>query len=278
MDDNAHTPLIRIRPSRGWSALRLDELWEYRDMLVMLALRDIKLRYKQTALGIVWVVLQPMMAGLLFALIFGRFLKVPSDGTPYLLFVFAGLTGWQLFAGVVQRAGGSLVSEAKLITKVYFPRLLVPMAAAAAVLLDFLVTCGVMIVLLAFHGLKPSWEMLLLLPATVLTVMLGVGTSLWLSALSVRYRDFVHAAPFMLQVWMYASPIVYTITLIPEHWRLLFALNPMVGIIGLFRTGWLGSAPPAVSMLLIGAGISMAVLLSGWAFFQRLEREIADRV
>lgn len=277
MSDAATRPHIRIRPARGWLGLPWGELWEFRDVLLMLALRDIKLRYKQTALGVVWVVLQPLLAGLLFALIFGRFLRLPSDGAPYLLFVFSGLTGWQLFAGIVQRASGSLVNEARLITKVYFPRILVPLASAAAVLLDFAVACAVMALLLVFHGLRPGWEILLLLPAAGLTVGLGTGTSLWLAALSVRYRDFIHATPFLLQVWLYGSPVVYAAAVIPASWQPVFACNPMFGIIGLFRTAWLGTgaAGPALA---IGTAVAGAVLLSGLIVFRRVEQQIADRL
>lgn len=271
-------PHVRIRPARGWLGLAWRELWEFRDVLLMLALRDIKLRYKQTVLGVGWVVLQPLLAGLLFALIFGRFLRLPSEGTPYLLFVFAGLTGWQLFAGIVQRASGSLVNEARLITKVYFPRILVPLAAAAAVLLDFAVSCAVMAVLLVLHGLRPGWEIILLVPAAGLTVILGVGTSLWLAALSVRYRDFIHATPFMLQVWLYASPVVYAAAVIPPAWQPVFACNPMFGVIGLFRTAWLDAGVAAGPALTIGAAVAGAVLLTGLMVFRRVEQEIADRL
>lgn len=271
-------PHVRIRPARGWLGLPWAELWEFRDVLLMLTLRDIKLRYKQTALGVAWVVLQPLLAGLLFALIFGRFLRLPSEGVPYLLFVFAGLTGWQLFAGIVQRASGSLVNEARLITKVYFPRILVPLAAAAAVLVDFAVSCGVMAVLLAVYDLRPGWEILLLVPAAGLTVVLGVGTSLWLAALSVRYRDFIHATPFLLQVWLYASPVVYAAAVIPAAWQAVFACNPMFGFIGLFRTAWLDAGAATGPALAIGGAVAVVVLLSGLMVFRRVEQEIADRL
>lgn len=278
MNDVALPPHIRIRPVRGWVGFRWAELWEFRDVLWMLAARDIKLRYKQTALGVAWVVLQPLLAGLLFALIFGRFLRLPSDGAPYLLFVFAGLTGWQLFSGIVQRASGSLVTEARLITKVYFPRILVPLAAAVAVFLDFAVSCAVMLILLGLHGLWPGWQILLVVPAAVFTVLLGIGTSLWLAALSVRYRDFIHATPFLLQIWLYASPVVYATAMIPEAWQAGFACNPMFGIIGLFRTAWLDAGAVTGPVLAIGAAVAAAVLLSGLTIFRRVEQEIADRL
>lgn len=254
------------------------ELWEFRDVLRMLMVRDIKLRYKQTALGVIWVVLQPLLAALLFTLVFGRFLGVQSDGVPYLLFVYAGLSGWLLFAGMVQRAAGSLVTEARLITKVYFPRMLVPLAAAGAVLVDYVVACVVMVGLLAWFGWWPGWNLLFLIPATAATLVLGVGTSLWLAALSVRFRDFVHALPFLLQAWLYASPVVYAGTVVPAVWQPWFACNPMFGAIGLFRSGWLGTPAGAGSVIIIGGAVALGVAVSGAAYFRRCEQEIADRL
>lgn len=247
-------------------------------MLVMLAARDIKLRYKQTALGIVWVVLQPLVAGLIFAVIFGRFAGLPSGGHPYLLFVFAGLLVWHLFAGVLQRAGNSLVAEAKLISKVYFPRLLIPCAAAAAALVDYAVSLGVMAVLLAWHGVWPGWWLALLPVVTLLTLALAVGISLWISALNVRYRDFMYALPFLIQVWMYASPVVYGLEMIPERWRGLFAFNPLVGIIEGNRAALLGGGDAVLSHLLIPALAAGVVLVSGAYFFRRVERSFADNL
>ncbi|HRJ46988.1 MAG TPA: ABC transporter permease [Opitutaceae bacterium] len=271
-------PLVRIRPARGWLGLRLGELWEYRDVLVMLATRDIKLRYKQTALGIVWVVLQPLVAGLIFTVIFGRFAGLPSGGHPYVLFVFAGLLGWNLFAGILQRAGNSLVAESKLISKVYFPRLLIPCAAAAAALVDFAVSLGVMAVLLTWHGVWPGWWLALLPAVTLLTLMLAVGISLWISALNVRYRDFMYALPFLIQVWMYATPVVYGLELIPERWRALFSLNPLVGIIEGNRAALLGGGDAVLSLLLIPALATTLALATGAWFFQRVERDFADNL
>lgn len=275
MSDAVTRPSVHIRPAGAGGRERWGELWEYRDVLVMLAVRDVKLRYKQTALGVAWVVLQPLVAGVIFAVIFGRFAGLPSDGQPYLLFVFAGLLAWHLFAGVLQRAGNSLVGEAKLITKVYFPRLLIPAAAAAAALVDYVVSLLVMAALLAWFGVAPGGELVLLPVATLLTLALAVGISLWVAALNVRYRDFMYAFPFLIQVWMYASPVVYGVGLIPERWRAVFALNPLVGLIEAHRwalldgTGsltWLaGSA--------VAAGVALA---SGAWFFRRVERDFAD--
>jgi len=269
---------VSIRPEHGWSALRLRELWEYRDVMIMLAVRDIKLRYKQTALGVAWVILQPLVAGFVFALIFGRFAKLPSSGQPYVLFVFAGLLGWNLFAGVLLRAGNSLVAEAKLITKVYFPRLLIPCGAAVSALLDFAITLIVMLTLLLFHGIWPGWS-LILLPVVVL-IMLGfaVGLSLWISAFNVRYRDFMYALPFLIQLLMYASPVVYSLDLVPPEWRTLFSFNPLVGILEGTRASFLGTTEGVGFPLAISAIWAVFALVSGALFFRRVERDFADNL
>ncbi len=268
---------IRIRPARGWTALRLGELWEFRDVMVMLAMRDIKLRYKQTALGVIWVVLQPLVAGTVFAVIFGRFARLPSGGRPYVLFVFAGLLGWNLFAGILQRAGNSLVVEAKLITKVYFPRLLIPFAAAAAALMDFFLSLAVMVALLVWYGVWPGVSLVLLPLVVAIILALAIGISLWISALNVRYRDFMYILPFLVQVWMYSSPVVYGLELVPEKWQSLFALNPMVGVLEGLRIALLGGGSVGIPLLVSGS-IGLISLVSGAFFFRRVERGFADNL
>lgn len=270
------TTLVRIRPARGWPGLGLRDLWAYRDVLVMLAGRDLRLRYKQTALGVLWVVLQPLLAGLIFAVIFGRFAGLPSGGRPYLLFVFAGLLGWNLFANILQRAGNSLVAEAKLITKVYFPRLLIPCAAAAAALVDYAVSLAVMAALLAWHGLWPGWGLALLPVVVVLTLALGVGLGLWVAALNVRYRDFMYALPFLIQVGLFASPVVYGLDLVPARWQPLFALNPLVGVLEGSRAALLGGGLADWSLLLVPAVAALVAVVSGAWYFRRVEQEFAD--
>lgn len=271
-------PHISIRPSRGWSALKLNELWEFRDVLLMLALRDLKLRYKQTALGVVWVVFQPLVSGAIFALIFGHFARMPSGGQPYLLFVFAGLLGWNLFAGILQRAGNSLVAESRLISKVYFPRLLIPCAAAAAAVVDFLVSLAVMAGLLVWHGVWSGAWLVLLPLVLVITLGLAIGISLWISALNVRYRDFTYALPFFIQVWMYASPVVYGLELVPERWRGWFALNPLTGILEGFRAAFLGGTAAVFPMLAVAGAVALTALVSGAFFFRRVEKDFADNL
>jgi lipopolysaccharide transport system permease protein len=269
---------VRIQAARAFSWTDLRDLWNYRDVLLMLAVRDVKLRYKQTVLGVAWVVLQPLLAGLIFAVIFGHFIKLSSEGYPYLLFVFSALIGWQLFAGILQRAGGSLVNEARLISKVYFPRILVPMASAVAVLIDLAVSVVIMMGLLALYGVWPGWPLLLLPAAIILALALAMGVSIWLAALNVRYRDFMHATPFLIQVWMYASPVVYSSVVVPLRWRPWFNLNPMVGVIEAFRYVWLGIVPVDISAIGISAALAVALLLGGWIYFRRVEQDLADRL
>ncbi len=274
----APLPITRIRPRKGWAALNLVEVWSFRDVLWMLALRDIKLRYRQTALGIAWVVLQPLMAGVIFTIVFGHFAKLPSEGQPYLLFVFSGLLGWNLFNGVLQRAGNSLVAESKLITKVYFPRLIIPLAGALSALVDFAVTLVLMLVLLAVYHVWAGWWLALLPAVLVLNLALAVGFGLWISALNVRYRDFMYAVPFLLQVWMYASPVVYGLSLAPEQWRRWFAFNPLCGVLEGFRQTFLGAS--ALDGWTVGVAIVVAAvaLLSGALYFRRVEQEFAEQL
>jgi lipopolysaccharide transport system permease protein len=269
---------FRIRRRHGLAALDLGEVWAYRDVLWLLALRDIKLRYRQTALGVVWVILQPLVAGLLFAVIFGRFAKLPSEGTPYLLFVFAGIMGWNLFNGVIQRAGNSLVAESKLITKVYFPRLIIPLAAGLSAMVDFGVALVLMIILLAIHGVWSGVWMGLLPVIVVVTLALSVGLGLWISALNVRYRDFMYALPFLLQVWMYGSPVVYGLSLVPEQLRSLFCLNPMCGILEGFRQAFLGTSGLTGAAVWATLLLSLVTLVSGAVYFRAVEQEFAERL
>jgi len=268
-------PLSRlvIEPAGGGVDWR--ELWRFRDLLRILAERDIRLRYRQTALGVVWVILQPLIASLIFAAIFGLFAKLPSDGAPYLLFVFAAMLPWNLFSAGVQRAGNSLIANAGLITKIYLPREIIPIASVSAVILDFGVASLVLLGLMVVSGVAFSWTILALPALVLLALTITVGTSLFFSALSVYYRDFSYALPFLLQVWMYASPVVYGASLVPDQWQLLYGLNPMVGVIDGFRWALLGGPMPLVAM---GESVVVAtlVLLAGATVFKRVERSFAD--
>ena len=272
----ARPPFVIIQPARGWIALDLAELWKYRDLLWLLAGRDVKLRYKQTALGLAWVVLQPLVAALIFAVIFGRFGNLPSDGSPYILFVFTSLLPWNFFAGALQRAGNSLVNDSRLISKVYIPRLIIPLASTGAVLIDFAVTLAVLAVLMALYRVPLTWHILALPFFLLQTAVLGVGVSLWLSALNVQYRDFMYALPFLVQVWMYASPVVYSTSLVPERWRFLFGLNPAVGFIEGFRWSLLGAGSLTPAMVLVTTVVGLLTLLGGAYVFRRIERGFAD--
>jgi homopolymeric O-antigen transport system permease protein len=269
-------PTVVIQPSHGWAALNLGELWAYRDLLLILAGRDIKLRYKQTALGIIWVILQPLVAALIFAVIFGRFAGLPSDGMPYILFVFCGLLPWNYFSGALLRAGNSLVSDAKLISKIYFPRLLIPLASTIAVLIDFAVMLAVLAALMLLYRVEPTWRLLSLPFFLLLTTLAATGISLWLSALNVQYRDFMYAIPFLIQAWMYASPIVYPASIVPAQWRLLYSVNPAVGFIEGFRWALLGRSTLSFEMVFITTIISLLAFFSGALLFRRVERRFAD--
>ena len=271
-------PTVVIEPASGWSALNLRELWTYRDLLLILAGRDIKLRYKQTALGVTWVILQPLVAALIFTVMFGRFAKLPSDGHPYIVFVFTGIVGWNYFAAVLQRAGNSLITDSKLITKVYFPRLAIPLASTFSAMIDLAVSLGVLGVIMVVYQVIPTWRLVALPLFILLAAVTATGVSLWLSALNVRYRDFAHAMPFIIQVWMFASPVAYATTIVPEKWRLLYGLNPAVAFVEGFRWSVLGSGSITLQMVLVASAFSLVVFTAGAFFFRRVERGFADAV
>jgi lipopolysaccharide transport system permease protein len=271
-----HSRHIRISPTSGWVGLNLRELWEFRDLLNILAMRDVKLRYKQTAIGVIWVILQPLVTALIFTIIFGGFARLPSDGKPYILFVFAGLLPWQLFSSSLSRAGGSVVGSANMISKVYFPRLLVPLASIGAVLIDFTVSFFVLIGLMIFYQTSPTWNLLCLPFFLLLTLLTAIGVSLLVSALNVYYRDFMFALPFVVQAWTYASPVAYAMSIVPEQWRWLFSLNPAVGFIEGFRWALLGSSTLNAEMVTISTISALVFFFSGLFLFRRVERGFAD--
>jgi len=271
-------PTVVIEPTRGWSAINLRELWTYRDLLMILAGRDVKLRYKQTGLGVTWVVLQPLVAALIFSLMFGRFAKLPSDGQPYLLFVFSGLVVWNYFAAVLQRAGNSLITDQRLITKVYFPRLAIPLASTFSALIDLMVALVVLAIFMAIYRVVPTWRLFTLPFFIALAALTATGVSLWLSALNVKYRDFAHAMPFILQVWMFASPVAYAAALVPEKWRLLYSINPAVTFVEGARWAILGHSSLTVSMVVLTSVLGVVVFIGGAFFFRRTERGFADAV
>ena len=268
-----------IRPRRGWAALDLRELWQFRELLYTLAWRDIKVRYKQTALGAAWAVLQPLTAMIIFTLFLGRLAKLPSDGLPYPLFTYAGLLLWQFFARALGEASTSLVANERIVTKVYFPRLILPASVVLAGLLDFLIAAGLLVVLMFYYGHAPGWTIAVAPLFIALAVVLALGVSFWFSALDVEFRDVRYTLPFLTQVWLFATPVVYPSSLVPEGWRALYGLNPMVGVIEGFRWAVLGTAAPPDAAMLVVSGIVTAVLfVTGMAFFRRMERTFADRI
>jgi len=271
-------PVFRIEPSQGWVSLKLHELWEYRELLYFLAWRDIKVRYKQTAIGAAWAIFQPLMTMVIFTVIFGGFAKIPSDGLPYPIFVFTALLCWTYFASALNRTIGSVVKEAHLISKVYFPRLIIPLAGVVSGLVDFAIAFVVLLGMMVWFGIVPTWGALTLPLFLVLALMTALAVGLWLSALNARYRDVDQGIPFLTKFWMYASPVVYPVSLVPEKWRLLYSLNPMAGVIEGFRWGLLGTESPDFGVIAVSAVAVIALLLGGIVFFKRMERTFADVV
>ncbi|HZR78632.1 MAG TPA: ABC transporter permease [Chthoniobacterales bacterium] len=270
-------PTFRIRPTKGWAALNLRELWQYRDLLWLLVERNIKVIYKQTALGIAWVALQPLIAAAVLALVAGRVAKLPSDGAPHLLFVFCGLAIWNYFSQTAQRSSTSLINNAQLVSKVYFPRMLIPLSHTFSTLVDFAVTLIMLFVLMAFYHVAPSLRLFAIPGFLLLTAITATGVALWFSALSVKYRDTSYALPLFLQIWFWASAIIYPTTMITSpRSQTLFALNPVVGFVEGFRWCVLGKSALNPTMLWITISMSILALLTGAFFFRRVERSFAD--
>ena len=267
-----------IQPPSGWAPLRLRELWDYRELLFFLTWRNVLVRYKQAVLGIAWAVIQPVMTMVVFTVIFGRLAGLSSDGAPYPLFSLAALLPWLLFAGSVQSGGSSLVGNANLLTKVYFPRLIMPIAAIGAALVDFGISLIVLAGVLLYYGFVPGWTALWIVPLTLLAALTALSVTLWLSALNVLYRDVQQLIPFLLQLWMYISPVAYSVNLIPKGpWQLVYGLNPMTGVIQAFRWALLGGTPP--DAYLVTSTLMTALLLVGGLFyFKHMERTFADVV
>lgn len=274
----AHGTWIRIEPTSGWPTLGLDELWRYRELVYFLVWRDIKVRYKQTVLGAAWAILQPLFTMLIFSLFFGRLAKVPSDGVPYPLFSFAALVPWTFFANGLTLSSNSLVAGANLLKKVYFPRLAVPIAAVMAGAVDFALAFGVLVILMLFHGAPITAHALLLPLLLALAFVTCLGVSLWLSALNVMYRDVRHTVPFIVQFWMFATPIAYPSSLLSEPWRSLYGLNPMAGVVEGFRWALLGTETAPGPMIGVSAVVAVTALITGMYYFRRLERTFADVV
>jgi lipopolysaccharide transport system permease protein len=264
-------------PKRGFPNLNLGELWEYRELLYFLTLRDIQIRYKQAALGVTWAILQPFLTMVIFSLVFGKLAGLPSDG-PYPVFSFAGLLPWQLFAGALSRAGSSLVLNRNLLTKVYFPRIIIPLSATLAGLVDFFFSFLILLVLMVIYHIRLTWTIFFLPFWIILALMTALGMGLWVSALNVQYRDFEHAMPFVIQAWLYASPVAYSIALVPKGiWQTLYGLNPMAGVIQGFRWSLLGGSPPG-TLFLVSILVVVLVLMGGIIYFRKMEDGFADIV
>jgi lipopolysaccharide transport system permease protein len=270
-----HEHVTVIEPPTGWHMLDWRELWAYRELLWVLTMRDVKVRYKQTVLGAGWAILRPVIAMVIFSVVFGRLAKIPSEGFPYPVFVYAGLLPWTFFAGAIGASGNSLVSSSHLVSKVYFPRLIIPLSSVGAGLIDLLISTAVLLAMMLWYGIGWTFQLAAapLLFLAVLLTALGVGTLL--SALTVAYRDFTHLAPFLLQVWMYITPVVFPASLVPAQWRWLLYLNPMAGLVDGFRAAFLGK-PFDVTSIAISVGVMLIVLVAGVAYFERVERRFAD--
>jgi lipopolysaccharide transport system permease protein len=270
-------PTFSIDPPTGWTSLGLRELWDYRELLYFLTWRDVKVRYKQTALGAAWAIIQPLFMMLVFSLFFGRLAKMPSDGIPYPIFTFCALLPWQLFAHALTESSNSLVANERLITKVYFPRLVVPVAAVLGGLVDFGVAFIILLAMMLYYGIVPTTAIVALPGFIVLAVLTALAVGLWLSALNVKYRDVRYTISFVIQFWLFATPIAYPSSLVPERWRALYGLNPMAGVVEGFRWALLGTKPPG-AMLAVSIGVVIVLLGGGLYYFRRMEQQFADVV
>lgn len=271
-------PYLVLVPDSPWFRLNLREVWNYRELLLFLTWRDIKVRYRHTVLGAAWAVLQPFTAMVIFSIVFGQLAKLPSDGIPYPIFTYAALLPWNFFAGALTRATTSLVSSAHLMTKVYFPRLLIPLSAMMSSLVDFAFAFVILLGMMVVYGVVPSWRLIALPFLLLLALAAAFGMGLWLSALNVRYRDVTYIVPFVTQVWLYASPVAYSSSLIPVQWQWLYGLNPMVGVIEGFRWALLGTTWQPGGQVLLSTVIVIVVLFTGLLYFHRIEDKIVDIV
>ena len=270
-----HQRVTEITPPSGWRMLDWRELWAYRELLTVLTMRDIKVRYKQTVLGAGWAIIRPFLTMVIFSVVFGQLAKMPSDGYPYPVFVYAALLPWTFFAAAISTSGQSLIGSSGLVSKVYFPRLIIPLSSVGAGLIDLLISTGILLLLMLWYGVGWTWNLLAvpLLLAAVVFAALGVGTLL--SALTVSYRDFTHLTPFLVQIWMYVTPVIFPVTLVPERWQWLLYLNPMTGLVEGFRSAFLGK-PFDLAGLGISCAIIIALLFAGVMYFEKVERRFAD--
>jgi len=270
-------PTLMIRPPRKWVPVDLHELWQYRELLYFFVWRDVKIRYKQTGLGVAWAVIQPLFTMLIFSIFFGGLAKIPSDGMPYPLFALSALLPWILFSEGMTRSTTSMVTNASIMTKVYFPRLLMPIAGILSPIVDFLVAVILLVLMMAYYGFVPTINVVFLPAFVLLALGTSLGVGLWLSALNVQYRDFQYTVPFLIQIWMFASPVVYSTSLVPAQYQLFFGLNPMAGVIEGFRWALLGTAPPS-GIIRLSVVVVLVLLVTGAFYFKKMEQYFADIV
>lgn len=270
--------VMRLKPSTGLVPIRVRELWEYRELFFFLIWRDIKVRYKQTALGVSWAILQPFLTMVVFSIFFGKLGKIPSDGIPYPIFSFAALVPWTLFANGLTQSSTSLVGSSNLIKKVYFPRLIIPVASVLAGVVDFILAFGVLLLMMLYFGIMPTGNIIWLPLFLFMTVAASLAVSLWLAALNVEYRDVKYTIPFLTQFWLFATPIAYSSTLLSEPWRTVYGLNPMVGVVEGFRWALLGTDTQPGFMAAVSLVVAILLLISGAYYFRRMEKTFADRI
>lgn len=275
--EKADLPAVVIRPLRGWTPINLREIWNYRELLYFLTWRDLKVRYKQTLLGFAWAILQPFMMMIVFSLFFGNLLKVPSEGIPYPLFNYTALLPWTLFSQGINQSSNSLVNNVSLIQKIYCPRLIMPISGILTPVVDFAIAFIILIGLMFFYGYIPTVRILMVIPLVLLVMLTAAGVGLWLSAINVRYRDVRYTMPFIIQLWFFASPVVYASSILPERFQIIYGLNPMAGIIEGFRWAVVGTDPPG-SLMIVSVLITIVIFISGLYYFRRMEKTFADVV
>ena len=279
--DQARDPLrvVRIKPSRSWLSLNLGEVWTYRELLYFLVWRDVKVRYKQTAVGAAWAVLQPLLQMVVLTLVFSVIAQMSSDGTPYPVFAYVGLLPWNFFSSALSRCAGSVVGQANLVSKIYFPRLIMPVSAAVSGIVDFGIAFGILLAMMAAYGIAPGWNVLLLPIFIALALITALSVGIWLAALNVRYRDVGYIVPLLVQLWLFASPVAYPISRVPEKWRFLYSLNPMTGVVEGFRWALLpAKETPDFGVMAVSTLVLLALLFGGIVHFKRMERTFADVV
>lgn len=273
----SNLPVTIIKPSKGWMPINLHELWEFRDLLYFFTWRDIKLRYKQTVLGFAWAIIQPFFAMVIFTLFFGNLAKMPSDGVPYPIFAYAALLPWTLFSESIIRSTNTMVMNSNIIKKVYFPRMALPISSVLSPVLDFTIAFVILILMMIYYGMMPTFNVIWLPIFLLLALTTSLGVGLWTSALNARYRDLQYVVPFMIQIWMFASPVVYAASMIPAQYQFLYGLNPMAGVIEGFRWSLLGTNAPGM-VIIASVIVSIIILVSGAFYFRRMEKTFADEV